>query len=245
MRARRLIVLALAIAAAFAAAAAGLPHTPAGLRALAGAGGSFSPLIALGAWVALTCALFPGTVLAAATGLAFGAALGGTIACAGATLGGVLAFLVARRAGRADAERMLGERFAGLRERLERRGFLAVLAARVAPGMPVTAMHYVCGLSRVRLRDFAAGILLGGAPRAFAYAAIGAGLSSGGGPDKLLLAAGGGFILATALAGAILARRARRRRGPAAARPRGPIGPALLALARRARPGRAAAGAAG
>ena len=59
--------------AASAAAAFLLPHSPSGLRGLLAGAGPVAPLIALAAWILLTPAMFPGTVLAAASGLAFGA----------------------------------------------------------------------------------------------------------------------------------------------------------------------------
>ncbi|HEY7077188.1 MAG TPA: hypothetical protein VH418_17545, partial [Solirubrobacteraceae bacterium] len=60
---RRLAVVALAIAGVAAAAIAALPHDPAGLRALVAGAGAAAPVAALAAWVVLTPALFPGTVL--------------------------------------------------------------------------------------------------------------------------------------------------------------------------------------
>lgn len=65
-----LIVVAMAVAAV---AAFLLPHSPSGLRGLLASVGPGAPLIALAAWVLLTPAMFPGGVLAAAGGLAFGA----------------------------------------------------------------------------------------------------------------------------------------------------------------------------
>jgi hypothetical protein len=53
--------------------------------------GIAAPLIAVGAWVLLTPALFPGTVLAAASGLAFGAVDGVALSLVGAVLGGLVA----------------------------------------------------------------------------------------------------------------------------------------------------------
>ena len=54
-----------------------LPHSPSDLRELLLSLGPAAPAIALAAWMVLTPALFPGTVLAAAGGLAFGALGGG------------------------------------------------------------------------------------------------------------------------------------------------------------------------
>jgi uncharacterized membrane protein YdjX (TVP38/TMEM64 family) len=212
VRARRLILLALVVGAGFLAAAVAVPHNPADLRALADSGGAAAPLAALVGWIALTCALFPGTVLAAACGLAFGPVWGGLLSCLGATLGGMAAFAIARGGGRAAAERLLGDRLPALRALMERRGFATVLAARMAPGVPATGLHYAAGLSRVHPGAFAAAIALGGAPRTVAYAVLGAGIGTG---SPATLALGAGAIALLGSAGLVIAWRLRPR--PAAA----------------------------
>ena len=82
-----------------------LPHSPSGLRGLLAEAGPAAPLIALAAWILLTPAMFPGTVLAAASGLAFGASGGSLLAFGGAVAGGLTAFALARtaRASRSSA----------------------------------------------------------------------------------------------------------------------------------------------
>src|ERR671932_152352 len=111
---RRLLLLAASTAALFAVAALGVPHTPAALRALIGPLG------------------------AAARGLLFGTALGTAVSIAGATLGSVVSFVIARRFGRRAVEDVSGPRLERFQTRIERRGFAAVLYARLAPGVPVT-----------------------------------------------------------------------------------------------------------
>jgi hypothetical protein len=143
----RLLALALLIAALAVAALAGAPHTPAGLRALIDGLGPAAPLALLAAWVVLTPALFPGTVLAAAGGLVLGPALGVPLALTGATLGAAAAFALARAGGARAVAGLEGRRLAAIQERLERRGFVAVAALRAAPGMPATALNYAAGLA--------------------------------------------------------------------------------------------------
>ena len=104
MRNRRILALAALVAAGAGAAGLLLPHSPDGLRELVAAAGPAAPLIAIAAWTLLTPALFPGTVLAAACGLAFGAGIGAGVAFAGAILGGIVAFTLARTAGRSQVE---------------------------------------------------------------------------------------------------------------------------------------------
>src|SRR5690349_24598902 len=107
---RRLLLLALLVAGAFVAAVLLLPHSADGLRALATTAGTAAPLIAIAAWIVLTPALFPGTVLAAAGGLAFGSGAGVALGWAGAVAGALAAFGIARAVGRGSAEHLLGAR---------------------------------------------------------------------------------------------------------------------------------------
>ena len=172
----RLLALGAGVAACAAAAAGLAPHSPSALSQAADGLGWVAPLVVLAVWTLLTPALFPGTVLAGAAGLALGSGLGTGVSLAGAVLGAVAAFLVARLGGGGAATRLGGPRVQALRERLERRGLMTVLVLRAAPGVPATALNYAAGLSRVRLRDFVAGIALGGSPRVVAYSLLGGSL---------------------------------------------------------------------
>lgn len=172
----RLLALGAGVAVCAGAVAALAPHSPSALSHAAGGLGWLAPLVALAAWTLLTPALFPGTVLAGAAGLALGTGMGTAVSVVGALLGAVAAFGVARHGGGGAATRLGGPRVHALRERLERRGLLAVLLLRAAPGVPATALNYAAGLSRIRLRDFAIGIALGGSPRVIAYALLGGSL---------------------------------------------------------------------
>jgi len=174
----RVILVAAGVLGCAVAAVLLLPHDPAALRTAIATAGRAAPAAALLAWVLLTPALVSGTVLAAATGLAFGAATGSAVAALGAVLGGMAAFAVARAGARSAAEHLLGDRLRGLRSLLDRRGLAAVLAARLAPGVPTTVLHYAAGVSRVRTRDFVIALAVRGTLRTAPYALLGAGLGS-------------------------------------------------------------------
>jgi len=176
-RAAGLVVVAVA---ASAIAAFLLPHSPSGLRGLLLEAGPFAPRIALAAWIVLTPAMFPGNVLAAACGLAFGAFTGSLLATGGAVAGGLIAFFLARTAARRPVKRFVQRkpRLARSHALLERRGFAAILAARLMPGVPATGLHYAAGVSPVRTRAFAAAMAIGALLRTVPYAILGQGLSS-------------------------------------------------------------------
>ena len=97
-----------------------------------------------------------------------------------------LSFLIARRAGAGAAHRMAGDRLLTVRERAERRPFVTVLYLRILPFTPFTAVNYAVGLSRIPYPPFAAATIVGMAPRAFAYAALGGSLSDLGSPEALI-----------------------------------------------------------
>jgi uncharacterized membrane protein YdjX (TVP38/TMEM64 family) len=134
----------------------------------------------------LTCALFPGPLLAGASGLLFGTALGTPVSIVSATLGAVLAFSIARWVAHDAVEALAGRRLRGAQEWIERRGFWAVLYARIAPGVPYSLVNYVAGVTRVGLPAFAAATAIGVAPRAFAYTALGGSLDDLGSPETII-----------------------------------------------------------
>ena len=181
---KRLLVLAAVVVAAFALVSSG-GFSTGRLRDAIEPAGAWGPLVFVGAGALLTCALFPGPVMAGAAGLLFGTAGGTGIAIATSTLGAVTAFLVARHLARAEVARLLGDRFAGLRAWVTRRGFVAVALTRIAPGLPNTSINYAMGLTDVGVLAFAAGIAVGWGPKAFAYAALGGSLSNLGAPEAI------------------------------------------------------------
>jgi uncharacterized membrane protein YdjX (TVP38/TMEM64 family) len=155
----------------------------------------------------LTCALFPGPLLAGASGLLFGTALGTPVSIAAATLGAVLAFSIARFLAHDAVEALAGRRLRAIQEWIEQRGFWAVFYARIAPGVPYSLVNYVAGVTRVRLLAFAAATAIGVAPRAFAYTALGGSLDDLGSPEALVAIA---LLVVMAVGGAVALRMQRR-----------------------------------
>jgi uncharacterized membrane protein YdjX (TVP38/TMEM64 family) len=206
LRLAGLVVIALV---AFAAAAVLLPHSPGALGRLLAGVGPAAPLIALAGWVLLTPAMFPGTVLAAVGGLAFGALGGSGLAFGGAVIGGLAAFALARTTAREPVQRFVQRRprAARIEAVLQQRGFASVLAARLMPGVPVTVLHYVAGASPVSPRAFAGAIAIGALLRTVPYAILGQGFGSGS--ITTIVIAGGTVALGGVTAG-VLVRQIRR-----------------------------------
>jgi uncharacterized membrane protein YdjX (TVP38/TMEM64 family) len=166
--------------------------------------GVAGPLVFIAVSASLTVVLFPGPVLAAASGLLFGTALGTPVSIASATLGATMAFCVARWWAHDAVVALAGPRLQALRAWVGRRGFVTVLYARIAPGVPYTLVNYAAGLTPIALRSFVAATALGVAPRAFAYTALGGSLGNLGSPEALIAI---GVLVAMALGGLVLARR--------------------------------------
>ena len=204
---RRLAMLAPVVLAAIGAAVV-LPHSPAELRQLVLAAGGIAPLALLAAWVVLTPALFPGPVLAAAGGLAFGVAGGAALAWTGALLGGLAAFSVARTLARGAVEPRVrrSPRLAQVSALVERRGFAAILAARLMPGVPASGLYYAAGVSPVRRSAFTAAIAIGALLRTTPYALLGSGLATGSAVPLIAAAASAGI---GAIGATLLLRQAR------------------------------------
>jgi uncharacterized membrane protein YdjX (TVP38/TMEM64 family) len=165
--------------------------------------GVWAPLAFVVLSAALTLVLFPGPLLAGASGLLFGTALGFPLSLTAAVLGASLAFLIARTAGHDAVERLAGPRVRRVRAAIGRRGFLAVLYARIVPGVPYSVVNYAAGLAPIRLATFAAATALGAAPRAFAYTALGGSLDDLGSPEAIAAIA---VLVAMALGGLVILR---------------------------------------
>src|SRR5215208_7479508 len=141
-------------------------------------------------WTPVTAVLnsvfVPGPVLAGAAGLLFGTALGTPLAIVAATATACFQMAIGRYLAGGEVGRILPERVRRIDHFLERRGFWAVLYIRLAPGIPYTLVNYGAGLTRLRFRDMAAGTAIGGAPRTFAYVALGGKLNDLGSPEALV-----------------------------------------------------------
>jgi uncharacterized membrane protein YdjX (TVP38/TMEM64 family) len=143
-------------------------------------------------------------VIAAAGGLLFGVAAGTALSIVAGVLGAVAAFMLARAGAAKAVEELASGRLAWLQEAVARRGFVAVLYARIVPGVPRDLANYAFGLTRVSLGAYTAATLLGIAPRAFAYTALGGSLGDLDSPESVVAIA---LLVAMAILGLVLVRR--------------------------------------
>ena len=151
--------------------------------------GPLAPLAFIAVSACLTPLMFPGPLLAGASGLLFGTALGFPVTLAGAVLGATIAFSISRYVAGDAIEQLAGPRLLALEELVSRRGFVSVLYARIAPGVPYSLVNYAAGLTRIRLAVFVGATALGTAPRSFAYTALGGSLGNLRSPEAAIAVA--------------------------------------------------------
>lgn len=135
--------------------------------------GAWAPVLFVAGYALITLIPVSKGVLSAAAGVAFGLPLGAAL------LGAAPAFPLARSLGRDAVERLTGTRLQRVDQLLARRGLLAVLAVRLVPLVPFSAINYAAGLSTVRRRDYAWGTAVGIIPGTLSHVALGSGLASG------------------------------------------------------------------
>lgn len=189
---------------------------PREVRAWVDSFGALAPMAFVPIAGVLGALLVPGAVLAAASGVLFGAGIGTLVSVLAAVCTSVIAVLVARHTGAESGMREItGDRQLMLRLRgaVERHGVATVAIQRLLPAVPDGPMSHAFGLLGVRIRDIVLGTLLGSAPRAFSYAALGASIDD---PESPLAIAGVAGLVITALVGAGLGRRALKKTRPAA-----------------------------
>ena len=116
---------------------------------------------------------FPVTILILATAAVFGPWWGMLYATAGVAASAGLMFAIGARFGQGVPRRLLGKRWDRLRDRLQRRGLVAVVALRVVPVAPFSLINLAAGAGSIRLVDFALGTLIGMGPGLAAIALMG------------------------------------------------------------------------
>ncbi len=208
----RLVVFAATLAAVFLVVLALVARSPEEIQRSADEAGAWAPVAYLALCTGLTLAFFPFPLLAAASGVLFGTAEGTALSTVGSTIGAVLAFLIARHAASGAVESLIGERLRGVQDAVARRGFVAVLYARIFPGVPRDAANYAFGLTRVTLVAFTTATVIGVIPRAFAYTALGGSLGDLDSTESIVAIA---TLVAMGVLGLVLLRRdvVARRRG--------------------------------
>lgn len=130
-------------------------------------------------YVAQAALSLPGAaILSLAAGAIFGTIMGTVYAVVAATIGATLAFLVTRYLFRDAVLRKFGSKLEGINRELEARGFNYLIFLRLAPLFPFFMINLAAGLTKLPLRTFFIGTILGVIPGGFVYVNAGANLST-------------------------------------------------------------------
>lgn len=133
----------------------------------------------MGVYVVQTALSLPGaTVLSLAAGAIFGAATGTVYAVIAATIGATLAFIVTRYLFHDAVQAKFGHRLAAINRELETAGLNYLLFLRLVPLFPFFLINLAAGLTRLPLRTFVIGTLIGIIPGGFVYVNAGASLAT-------------------------------------------------------------------
>ena len=122
-----------------------------------------APFITIAGFLIGGLLVAPVTVLITVTVLAFGPMQGFLYSFAGMTLSAILTFYLGGWFGQRLVDR-ISPRLQRLSVRLAEKGVLAVVAVRVVPVAPFTIVNMVAGATRIRLKDFVVGTIIGELP---------------------------------------------------------------------------------
>src|SRR6266702_78826 len=130
-------------------------------------------------YIVQTALSLPGAaILSLAAGAIFGSIMGTVYANIAATLGATLAFLVTRYLLRDVVLNKFGSKLEGMNRELETGGFSYLLFLRLVPLFPFFLINLAAGLTRLPLRTFFFGTMLGIIPGGFVYVNAGASLAT-------------------------------------------------------------------
>ena len=147
------------------------------LEAWVASAGLAGPLLFMILYAVATVLFLPGSVLTLAGGALFGPIWGTFFNLTGATLGAVLAFLVARHLASDWVQAKIGEMSGGRVERLlkgvEAEGWRFVAFSRLVPLFPFNLLNYALGLTRIPFLHYLFASYVFMLPGAVAYTYLG------------------------------------------------------------------------
>jgi len=126
-------------------------------------------------YAAAVVAFVPASILTLGAGAVYGLWPGALVVLAGASLGAVLSFLLARTTFRARVESWAGDnpRFRALDGAVAREGGRIVFLVRLSPIFPFTYVNYVFGLTGVGVLPYSVATVVGMIPGTIAYVYLG------------------------------------------------------------------------
>ena len=135
--------------------------------------GALGPLLFMGLYALGTVLFLPGSVLTLAGGALFGPVAGTFYNLTGATLGAILAFVVARYLAQEWVTRKAGGRLKALLDGVDAEGWRFVAFVRLVPLFPFNLLNYALGLTRIHLLHYVVATYIFMLPGALAYTYLG------------------------------------------------------------------------
>jgi uncharacterized membrane protein YdjX (TVP38/TMEM64 family) len=135
--------------------------------------GAWGPVVYMLLYAVGPSFLVPGAVMTIAGGLAFGAKWGSVYSLIGGDVGAVVAFAAGRFLGKSFVERIVGERFHAMLQRIAKHGFQIILYLRFVPVIPYNALNLLAGASPITFYDYFWATMIGMIPGTILYAFLG------------------------------------------------------------------------
>jgi uncharacterized membrane protein YdjX (TVP38/TMEM64 family) len=154
--------------------------------------GALGPVLLSMAILAHAVVPYPGGIATASAGYVYGFTASAPVLVASWVASALLAYWLARLAGRPLTQRVIGtDRLAAAERLVERGGATALIAVRLVPLIPFNAVCYAAGLARAPLRRYAWTTLVGLTPFTLTVAYLGSRLQDPSVTDWRLWLAGG------------------------------------------------------
>jgi uncharacterized membrane protein YdjX (TVP38/TMEM64 family) len=135
--------------------------------------GAWGPVVYMLLYAVGPSFLVPGAVMTIAGGLAFGTTWGSVYSLIGGDVGAVIAFAAGRFLGKSFVERIVGERFHAMLQRIAKHGFQIILYLRFVPVIPYNALNLLAGASPITFYDYFWATMIGMVPGTILYAFLG------------------------------------------------------------------------
>ena len=138
--------------------------------------GAVGPIVVVLVYVLCTVLFIPGSAVTIGAGTLFGLKTGLMVVVAGANLGALASFFLARTFLRERVANWAAAnpKFRSLDQAIGRQGFKMVLLTRLSPVFPFVLLNYFLGLTAVRTGPYVLANLLGMLPATFLFVYIGA-----------------------------------------------------------------------
>jgi len=141
--------------------------------------GVWAPLLFIVIYAVRPLILFPASLLSITGGLAFGAWEGIIYILIGATLSGIVAFMISKIFHNSFVKKVQEGRIARITTLMEERGFFYVLILRLIPFINFDLISYSAGLANVKVRAFVLATFIGIIPGTFAFSFLGSSFAEG------------------------------------------------------------------